>query len=93
MLLALYLGRGYAFELDVFRTVHSWSEWSVCADLNCVLTRKHDHCPKISFILILGRWKLFEVSVYNVNHADHSGCAGDADYGLGDLRDLDEGDR
>jgi hypothetical protein len=69
MFFTLYLGRGMAFELDLFRTIHpSWSEWSLEVSGNCVLTKVYDHCPKANFLVILGRWKLIEIGVYNVHH-------------------------
>jgi hypothetical protein len=64
------ISENYAFEFSMFSRLLYDSTWQISFEANVTPKRDYHHCPKFDMIFVLGKWKIFEIGVYNVNHVE-----------------------
>lgn len=65
------ISQNYAFEISGFHLIRKFSDGLTLFDVHLNWDWfKGDHNPQINYLLIILNFKVLEINLYNVNHAD-----------------------
>jgi len=74
--LTLYYGqinKKYAWEFDIFRKIRHFKDGITFFNLDiCFDLYKEDHKPSFTIVFEIFNFKIFEFSIYNINHLNNT---------------------